>query len=177
MGWLLGILALTACASGAPDASAQASVTASTSGDQPAATVCNPIELETPSGMRLDLTGTWGGGSTIHYIRQIGDCVWWEAVSNLPGAPLGAHWRNAFHGSLAPDFTVSGDWAELYNDSSFRQGGPENGWVQLQIVIETVGGEETITLVRGATRGDPYRPESLERIQTPEWPVSPDDPT
>ena len=137
--------------------------------------VCGPIELETPSGERLDLSGTWGGGSTIHYIREIGTCVWWEAVSNLPGAPLGSHWRNVFHGSVAPDFTLSGDWAELYNDSSFRQGGPESGWVQLEIVIESVAGEETVTLVRGATRGDPYRPESLERIETPEWPISPED--
>jgi hypothetical protein len=173
MGWLVGFLALTACASGSPAASVPGSAPASAIGDQPSATVCRPIELETPSGQRLDLTGTWGGGSTIHYIRQIGSCVWWEAVSNLPGAPLGSHWRNAFHGSVAPDFTVSGDWAELYNDSSFRQGGPESGWVQLQIVIETVGGEEVISLVRGATMGDPYRPETLEPVETPEWPISP----
>ncbi len=48
--------------------------------------------------------------------------------------------------------------------------------VEFSIVIETVGGAEMITLVRGATRGDRYRrPESLERIETPEWPISPED--
>jgi len=158
--WLLA-LARTGCA-GSPGSAPSELASPTTGSAAPAQTDCAPVELRTPAGERIDLTGAWGGGSTIHYLRQIGSCVWWEAVSNLPGAPLGSHWRRAFYGRLASDFTLSGEWAEVFNDPSFRPGGPESGWVEFQIVTETLGGEEEINT--GGQVVDFYHAITLERV-------------
>ena len=103
--------------------------------------------------------------------------MWWEAVSNLPGDPLGSSWRNVFEGRLSMDFTFSGDWAEVFNDPRFRQGGPESGWVEFEIQIPPATDGEEVILNRIATHGDQYRVETLHRIPPPSWPISPDTPS
>ena len=176
-GVLTMLLAVAACTSPSAAPSPSAAEPGALASAEPQGVQCAPLELQAPSGQRIDLTGAWSGGSTVHFMRQNGSCVWWEAVSNLPGDPLGTYWRNVFLGQLAPDFTLSGDWAEVFNEPRFRQSGPENGWVQFAIQIDTTSGQDEITLVRMATHGDPYRIETLHRIPMPEWPIAPETPS
>jgi hypothetical protein len=73
-----------------------------------------PIDLRTPQGERIDLTGTWQGGGTFHEVRQAGDCVWWVGSSSLPEEELGSAWLLTFTGRLGADFTLRGAWADIY---------------------------------------------------------------
>ena len=104
---------------------------------------CSPIDLRMPSGDRLDLTGTWTGGSTIHHLRQVGDCVWWVGISDLPGEPAGESWLNSFQGHLASDFTLSGVWADVYTD---RVGILHEGRTTYRILMTEVDGAISIVL-------------------------------
>jgi hypothetical protein len=104
---------------------------------------CVPIDLLLPSGERLDLTGTWVGGSTIHHVRQVGDCVWWVGISDLPGEAPGESWLNSFQGHLKPDFTLSGVWADVFTDLS---GNLHEGRTTYRIEMTEVEGAESIVL-------------------------------
>jgi len=93
------VLLLAACSSGTPeDASPIASAEASFGS---AALDCTPLDLRMPNGELIDLTGTWEGGATIHYVRQIGDCVWWIALSDWPDQALGDFYSITFSGHLS----------------------------------------------------------------------------
>jgi len=62
----------------------------------------------------VDLTGTWHGGSMVHYFRQLGRCVWVSALSDIPGeeAP-GSLWTMIFIGRIGDDFILRGEWAYI----------------------------------------------------------------
>lgn len=79
-----------------------------------AADPCQPLDLRTPQGERVDLTGGWEGGVTFHEVRQSFDCVWWVGFSSWPGDELGSSWLLTFSGHLEPDFTLHGEWAEIF---------------------------------------------------------------
>jgi hypothetical protein len=109
----MGVLVvLAACQpSGAPTSSA--SVELSPQGSSSAVVDCEPIDLVTPNGDRVDLTGTWEGGVMVHHLRQVNDCVWWIAYSTWPGTELGELGTVAFSGRLSSDFTMRGTWASV----------------------------------------------------------------
>jgi hypothetical protein len=96
-----------------------------------------------PSGERLDLTGTWLGGSTIHHVRQVGDCVWWVGISDLPGEAAGDSWLNSFQGHLTTDFTLSGVWADVYTD---RGGTLHEGRTTFLILMPEIDGADSVVL-------------------------------
>jgi hypothetical protein len=104
---------------------------------------CLPIDLLLPSGERLDLTGTWVGGSTIHHVRQVDDCVWWVGVSDLPGEAPGESWMNSFQGHLNSDFSLSGIWADVYTE---RSGNLHEGRTTFVIQTTGVDGADSIVL-------------------------------
>lgn len=104
---------------------------------------CLPIDLLLPSGEHLDLTGTWVGGSTIHHVRQVDDCVWWVGVSDLPGEAPGESWMSSFQGHLTSDFTLSGIWADVYTN---RSGSLHEGRTTFVIQTTTVDGADSILL-------------------------------
>ena len=106
---------------------------------------CLSIDLLLPSGEPLDLTGTWGGGSTIHHVRQVGDCVWWVGISDLPGEAPGESWMNSFQGHVKSDFTLSGIWADVYTDLS---GSLHEGRTTYPIEMTMVDGADSIVLVQ-----------------------------
>jgi hypothetical protein len=108
------LIVATACASPtvsvAPSPSTQA-----------AADACEPIDISTTSGERVDLTGTWQqvGDGPLYYVSQDADCVWIAGafVSAEGSEPFSYGGRTfAFDGHLRPDLTVQGRWFLLLLD-------------------------------------------------------------
>jgi hypothetical protein len=128
-----------------PDVSAVASPI-SDAGNAGNAAACSPIELRTPGGARVDLTGTWRGRGAVHHIRQSGSCVWWIALSDFPGLPAGSAYSITFHGQIQQDFTLVGEWAFVVRP--ITPGTPPSGMerVTLTIDVDATSGEEEIVL-------------------------------
>jgi hypothetical protein len=105
---MIGVLVLVGCGAASPAPSG--SVSASQPAGAAAADDCQPIDLVSPAGDRLDLTGTWQGGVMVHHIRQTGDCVSWIGYGTWPGTELGEIGTLVFLGRLAPDFSVRGQF-------------------------------------------------------------------
>jgi len=141
-------LVLSACGSTGPADAGQSPSPAPT----PAAALldCDELNLLSPQGNRVDLTGTWAGGSTLFYVRQSGQCVWWLGLSNWPGQPPGAFFSHTFAGRLGiegPDFILRGEWATIVRpDSGIAYTPPYERPLSFEIAFETVGGAETIVL-------------------------------
>lgn len=142
---LVGAL-LAACTPTIPAAPPGPSALASATGDEGIASTCSPIELRTPSGSRVDLTGTWRGRGAVHHIRQSGSCVWWIALSDIPGLPPGSAYSITFHGQVRPAFTLVGEWAFVVRP--IMPGTPPSGMqpITLSIDVAASGGEEEIVL-------------------------------
>lgn len=141
---------LVACTTTGDPPDASASPTASAEAGYAG---CLPIDLRLPSGNPLDLTGTWVGGSTIHHLRQVGDCVWWVGISDLPGEAPGASWMNSFQGHLSSDFTLSGIWADVYTD---RSGSLHEGRTTYLIQLTSEDGADSIVLEQDDTVPDEH---------------------
>lgn len=161
-------LLLAACAPPSPAGSGP-SADASATG-VPSLTSCSPIDLRTPSGSRLDLTGMWHGRGAIHYVRQLGTCVWWIALSDIPGEDAGSAFSIMFHGRIHQDFTVVGDRAFVIKPA--RPDAPPIAveHVTFSIEVDEAGGEEVLTMQGpGATSNtgtivDFYAAISLQRV-------------
>jgi hypothetical protein len=134
------LLVLSMFAACAPTGDPGASVSPSASAEAGFAG-CLPIDLLLPSGDHLDLTGTWVGGSTIHHVRQVGNCVWWVGMSDLPGESPGESWLNSFQGHLNADFTLSGVWADVYTE---RSGSLHEGRTTYVIQVSGDGGDSIV---------------------------------
>jgi hypothetical protein len=162
---------LVGCTATAPGTSPDPSAAASAVHDAGTAADCSPIELRTPGGSRVDLTGTWRGRGAVHHIRQSGSCVWWIATSDIPGQPAGSAYSITFHGQIRQDFTLVGEWAFVVRP--IMPGTPPSAMepITLTIDVDTTGGEETLIL-RGPGGGpdtggpvvDFYDAITMERI-------------
>ena len=102
------------------------------------------MSFENTAGARIDLSGTWTGGDVLHDVRQVGNCVWWVGQSNYPGEPLGSEVLNMFHGHITQDFTLTGEFAEIYRRGGLL--GPRQGSVTFVIDVNEVNGVEQIVL-------------------------------
>jgi hypothetical protein len=107
----IAIALLAACSTSPADATSPIASADSSFG--PTALDCPRLDLRGPNGEVLDLTGTWEGGATTHYVRQIGECVWWIALSHWPGQELGDFYSITFAGRLDTDFTLHGEFAAI----------------------------------------------------------------
>jgi hypothetical protein len=140
---LAAVLSLMSACAGQPEVTSEASAspvltgTPNPSGPAP----CEPLDLRTPSGDRIDLTGTWRGAQTLVYVRQEANCVWWMALSDYPDEALGSRNMLLYRGNLYPDFTLRGDWMHLMKPSEF----PQSGSTTFEIDTD-IGGIETIVL-------------------------------
>ena len=145
----VGLLGLAACNLGSPVQSVGLTLTAAPSSVS-AELDCHEPNLLSPQGSRVDLTGTWTGGSTLFYVRQVGQCVWWIGLSNWPGQSPGAFFSSTFAGRLGvegPDYVVRGEWASIIRPSSgMAYSPPYERLIAFEVVFETVGGAETIVL-------------------------------
>ena len=163
--------ALVACSSGSSAPTDSGSSALPSSGDSPEAS-CAPIELISPQGERVDLTGTWDGGIFTHHVRQVGDCVWWIGYARWPGTELGELATLTFLGRLAPDFSLSGQWATIVRPDipGVYYGGPSDGRVAFLIGFDPESGTaSTLTRIGAGTGLPTYPGETLERVgQLPE---------
>ena len=111
---------------------------------------CAEPNVLSPQGTRVDLTGTWSGGSTLFYVRQVGECVWWIGLSDWPGQSPGDFFSNTFAGRLGVEgstFVLRGQWASIIRPSSgMAYSPPYERLIAFEVVFETVGGAETIVL-------------------------------
>ena len=167
--WIGGMV-LVGCTATSSSAGSDSSIAGSPMGS-PASTNCAPIELRTPGGSRVDLTGTWRGRGAVHYVRQLGTCVWWIALSDIPGEPAGSAFSVSFHGQVRQDFTVVGEWAFVVRP--VIPGTPANALqpVTLTIEVDASGGEEALILLGpggGIDTGGPvvgfYDAITMERV-------------
>jgi hypothetical protein len=131
----------------------------------PAAAACAPVELRLPSGARVNLTGTWQGAGRATFVRQLGSCVSWFALSNSPNRELGSDEMITFHGQVAADFTLSGEWTWILRHPNAP--GPFGDSVTFEIDSAIVDGEETLVLrstttVPPSDGGGPYGAATLE---------------
>lgn len=165
---LLVLLGATLAACTAPASSPSPSASAAAS---QVATLedCGATDLKTSQGTRIDLTGVWTGGTTIHDVRQLGDCVWWVGLSDWPNEGLGDAWKLQFSGHVHPDFTLTGEFVEVYR-SPTHGGAPGRGFVTFKIEVQNVDGAEVIVLHRDnnaqpGDQGDFYTADTLTRIR------------
>lgn len=149
---LLAAALLAACSASVGPTGSEPSATSSAAAV--ADPECKPIDLRTPSGDQINLTGTWQGYEALHFVRQYGDCVWWEELTTAPeDEPLGHIYRSVFFGRLQTDFTLVGRWADIYT-GNLPNGAPvipSSGETVWEIVIQSEGTTELITL-RGLLR-------------------------
>jgi hypothetical protein len=146
---IVTMLALAACNPGSPVPSAEPAPTPGPSSPS-ALLTCDESNLLSPRGNRVDLTGTWAGGTTLFYVRQVGQCVWWIGLSNWPGQSPGDFFSNTFAGRLGvegPDYVLRGEWASIIRPSSgMAYSPPYERLIAFEVVFETVEGAETIVL-------------------------------
>jgi hypothetical protein len=156
-----------ACRPSVPLSSSPASPGASAAqASAPTAAACAPVDLRRPSGEALDLTGTWQGARSVTFVRQVGSCVSWIALSNNPNQELGAWAMSTFRGDIGSDFTLSGAWTWIVRPLGVP--GQMGGSVTFEIELATVNGEETLVLRSTTTApqgggGGPYGAATLER--------------
>lgn len=164
---ILGMILIGCSASSSPAASGPVPASAPAGEDE----ACAAIDLRTPSGERLDLTGTWRADDARFFVAQFGDCVWWEELSAEENGPLGERFRRLFAGHLQADFTVIGRFGMIYIDPSWIIPAPgfvvpRSGEAVYRVVIRQEGGTELITLegpARESTEGS-FRTIVLTRI-------------
>jgi hypothetical protein len=143
------MLVLVGCGAASPSPAESVSPGPSVVGAPPAD--CGTSNLVSPSGDRLDLTGTWQGGVMVHHVRQTGDCVSWIGYGTWPGTELGEIGTLVFLGRLAPDFSVRGQftWIVGLENPNNAYGLPGQGrHLEFEVVFDDAG--KPTTLVRDA---------------------------
>lgn len=104
---LIGVLA--GCASLAPSVEPGASAGA-------VEEICPSVELRTPGGDELDLSGRWQANDFGEYfLSQRLSCVHWLGMSPSidDKTPAGSWWTQVFVGRLHSDFTMTGEWGDV----------------------------------------------------------------
>jgi hypothetical protein len=162
------LLLLAACSSGsaAPSADMGATPDSSTAiGSEE----CRPIDLRSPQGVRVDLTGTWSSDAFDHHVRQIGDCVWWIGYSIWPGTQPGELATLAFFGHLDANLTLAGAWTSIVRPAQWNayfSGEPE-GSVAFGIEFDSESGLAAELTQVGAVEPAGTYPASALRLVGP----------
>ena len=77
---------------------------------------CAPSPAKFDPAAKIDLTGAWAGDDGgIYYVRQLGNVIWWNGMSQRdepPGA-LGRDWNNVGRGEIKDDLTIVSEWADV----------------------------------------------------------------
>jgi hypothetical protein len=166
---VIAVLALLAvgCSTGSPAASADPSVepsagaSAGQAGDLPPG--CEPIDIRGPSGVRVDLDGTWTAEAHTSslpetwWIRTQGDCLWGAgAVGRSGDAELfespDPGRVQIIRGTIGADFVMEGEIVQVgepgFVPGAFRL------WSPLRLFVEFAD-DGTIVLREDRVRGDP----------------------
>ena len=111
---------------------------------------CAPVQVSGPDGQPLDLSGEWSGNdSGLYYIKQIGTCVWWSALSNFvdQGQYPGQEWIMTFKGTMNGDGVINGDFVDV------KSSNPGTGTITIEARIDQVNGQGVVQLYRTASTG------------------------
>jgi hypothetical protein len=165
---VIGALLVACTASASPGAEGP-SAAASSNFASGSAGICRPIDLRSPTGERIDLTGTWEGGIFLHHVRQVGDCVWWIGYARWPGTEPGDLATLTFFGQLASDFTLSGNWTTIVRPSGpgAYYDGPQEGDVAFTIRFDPDTGAATTLTRVGAGAAERAYPTDVIRLVGP----------
>jgi hypothetical protein len=159
-GWIILGALLAGCATGSPSNLPSAGSSAPETG----ASTCQAIDLVTPGGEPIDLSGTWYGNDETYYsLLQSGDCLWATGSND--------RYVLVMRGTVQRDFTVDVDFGVV----AYEIGAPQahrSGTDTYQIEVTTNGGIESLVL-RGLDTGRPGAPvRVLSRISaTPVFPA------
>ena len=76
---------------------------------------CHRVDMRTPTGEPLDLTGRWRTSLGSYYLAQDQSCLFWMGQSAPQGDHLAAGelWTNVFSGQISSDFVVAGPWSDV----------------------------------------------------------------
>jgi hypothetical protein len=126
-----------------PSLSAPASVVGGASG---LPTGCAPIELVSPDGQRVDLTGEWTGTAWFSgrssgertFLLQLGDCVWITVTdARFHAAPAaGSSVLAVLAGRITSDFSVSGELVTLLRDEPVGGFSDQQVSARVHLVVE-----------------------------------------
>jgi hypothetical protein len=84
--------------------------------------ICPDLDIQGPSGDRVNLTGTWYGPiqGWHYYVYQSGECIWWAGGFTTPSTAPRYQYEGhlgtetlVFTGRLASDFSLAGEWAAV----------------------------------------------------------------
>ena len=119
---LLLVLAACQLQTGSPTSEPTASGAASAS----APAECLELDLRTPAGTRVDLTGTWttgsvdAGGQVMYELHQQGECLWGRAFSAFASEEPAESFDIMLVGTVRSDFSIELDLLELGLGDPFR---------------------------------------------------------
>ena len=137
--WLvaLGLLALlAACTPGGPSGSPSPGASVSQ-----AAAECAPIDLRSPSGSGVQLTGVWLSTEPgVIDILQRGSCVYW--VGTFLDSQAGLEHVSAFTGTIRSDFRITGRFGYVPFDPQVPSEDLLDGSAELRIDFDRTGEAE-----------------------------------
>ena len=109
--------------------------------------LCTPMPVKFNPNATIDLTGAWAGTDAgIYYVRQVGDVIWWNGMSdrNTPPEMLGRDWNNVGRGEIQDDLTIVAEWADVPRGMvdgrgtvTFRIGADKDGNLVVTKIAET----------------------------------------
>ena len=130
-------------------------------GDE-ATALCPEVDLRTPDGERLDLTGTWQADDFgTFYLAQREACLHWLGMSPALaefgaefGAEAGDLWTQVYVGQIGSDFRVNGEWSDVPYRDDDPSWMPNSGELLLSIgFFDDDQGQEWPTLHLVEVRG------------------------
>lgn len=148
------VLLLLGVSCAAPGASGSPTLAPSATGETGLAD-CPPIDLRSPAGNPVNLTGTWYGSdpTVVYYLTQKGSCLWWaggfatsETSPNFAFGGLGGY-TSVFTGNIKADFTVEGTWVTVRARGQLIDAGT-SGTMTVEIHFAGEGEAETVQLTQ-----------------------------
>ncbi len=108
---------------------------------------CQPIDLASSDGERIDLDGTWREDAVEEadprtwWIRDLGDCVWGAgATDEVPDGALGLLSIQTFAGTIGSDYTIEGEILLLGpQGDGFGSGNPIYAPIRFLIEFDDAG--------------------------------------
>jgi hypothetical protein len=103
---------------------------------------CELIDLRSPSGEQIDLTGTWeqrvsdDEPARMWWVRQSGTCVWAVTMSpEFPETPIQGYDLQALRGDVDSSFVIRAEMAEVAHMDEFELAAWPT-WTTVSLLIE-----------------------------------------
>lgn len=128
--------------------------------DQAEAQECPAVDLFSPAGATVNLTGKWRSNDLGAYdLHQSGSCFYWLGQSRYLDSQVGEFWTNVLVGTIGSDFSITARWGNVpYLNTELW-----NGEMTLRIGFDSADGQEfpvlRTTAVTGGFWGSAWVPE------------------